>query len=367
MYVFDPTPEQQMLVETVHRFAEQKLRPAFREAEERKQIPTNLVQTGWELGLLPGSIDAQYGGFGEYSALTSALYLEEFGWGDVGISLHLLTPNLAGLPLALFGTKEQKEHYLPLFCGETFPKATAAIIEPVLQFDPADLATTAEREGDGYVLNGRKTFVPLAREAELFLIYARENNLTQVFLAPHDTPGLTVGEPVKMMGAQAQATYHLRLENVRVPGAGSLAARLGGTRGIRLNRMLTVSRISLGALAVGQARAAYEYALQYAKERVAFGEPIAQRQSIAFLLANMRIELEAARLMVWEAAYLFDQREDASKAAYLAKQVTDKMVLEVTDGAVQVLGGHGYVRDHPVELWLRNGRGFAAWDGLVMG
>jgi alkylation response protein AidB-like acyl-CoA dehydrogenase len=367
MYAFDPTSEQQMLVETVHRFAEQKLRLAFREAEERKQIPTNLVQTGWELGLLPGSIDAQYGGFGEYSALTSALYLEELGWGDVGVSLHLLTPNLAGLPLALFGTKEQKEHYLPLFCGETFPRATAAIIEPVLQFDPADLATTAEREGDGYVLNGRKTFVPLAREAELFLIYARENNLTQGFLAPYDTPGLTVGEPVKMMGAQALATYHLRLENVRVPVAGDLGARLGGTRGIRLNRMLTVSRISLGALAVGQARAAYEYALQYAKERVAFGEPIAQRQSIAFLLANMRIELEAARLMVWEAAYLFDQREDASKAAYLAKQVADKMVLEVTDGAVQVLGGHGYVRDHPVELWLRNGRGFAAWDGLVMG
>jgi alkylation response protein AidB-like acyl-CoA dehydrogenase len=367
MYAFEMTSEQQMLVETVHRFAEQKLRPAFRQAEEQKQISDRLVQTGWELGLLPGSIDAQYGGFGEYSALTSALYLEELGWGDVGISLHLLTPNLVGVPLALFGTKEQKERYLPRFAGEAFPKATAAIVEPVLQFDPADLATTAEREGDEYVLNGNKTFVPLAHRAELFLIYARENNLTQAFLAPHDTPGLTVGEPIKMMGAQALATHHLHLENVRVPGAGALSARLGGTRGIRLNRFLTVSRISLAALAVGQARAAYEYALQYAKERVAFGEPIAQRQSIAFLLANMRIETEAARLMLWEAAYLFDQGEDASKAAYLAKQVADKMVLEVTDGAVQVLGGHGYVRDHPVELWLRNGRGFAAWEGSAVG
>jgi alkylation response protein AidB-like acyl-CoA dehydrogenase len=120
-------------------------------------------------------------------------------------------------------------------------------------------------------------------------------------------------------------------------------------------------------MAVGQARAAYEYALKYSKERTAFGEPIAQRQSIAFLLANMRIEIEAARLMVWEAAYRFDQREDATRAAMIAKQYADKMVLEVTDGAVQVLGGHGYVRDHPVELWLRNGRGFAMWDGLVMG
>lgn len=363
MFSFDPTSEQKMLVETVHRFAEQKLRPAFRPAEESKEIPVPLVQTGWELGLLPGSIDAQYGGFGEYSALTSALYLEELGWGDVGISLHLLTPNLVALPLALFGTKEQKAEHLPRFCDETFPKATAAIIEPTIQFDPAELATTAEREGSGYVLNGKKTFVPLAQEAELFLVYAREGGITQAFLVPGATPGLTVGERVKMMGAQALATYQLHLENVRVP----LQNRLGGTRGIRLNRLLTLSRLSLAALAVGQARAAYEYALAYAKERVAFGEPIAQRQSIAFMLANMRIEIEAARLMLWEAAYHLDQGEDASKGAYLAKQYADKMVLETTDGAVQVLGGHGYVRDHPVELWLRNGRGFAVWEGLVVG
>jgi acyl-CoA dehydrogenase len=363
MYSFDMTSEQKMLVETVHRFAEQKLRPAFRQTEESKAIPPALVQTGWELGLLPGSIDAQYGGFGEYSALTSALYLEELGWGDVGISLHLLAPNLVGIPLALLGTKEQKERHLPLFCGETFPKATAAIIEPVIQFDPADLATTAEKVAGSYVLNGKKSFVPLAQGAELFLIYAQENGVTQAFLVPGDTPGLVVGDRIKMMGAQALATYHLQLEDARVPAEN----RLGGTRGIRLNRLLTVSRIGLAALAVGQAKAAYEYALQYAKERFAFGEPIAHRQSIAFMLANMRIEIEGARLMVWEAAWQFDRGEDATKSAFLAKQYADKMVLEVTDGAVQVLGGHGYVRDHPVELWLRNGRGFATWDGFVMG
>jgi acyl-CoA dehydrogenase len=312
---------------------------------------------------LPGSIDARYGGFGDYSALTSALCLEELGWGDVGVTLHLLTPNLVALPLALFGSTDQKERYLPRFCEEQFPNATAALIEPVIQFDPAALTTTAVKAGDTYCLHGKKSFVPLAREAELFLVYAQENGLTQAFLVPGDAAGLTVGERVKMMGAQALATYPLRLEGVRVP----VQHRLGGPRGIRLNRLLTVSRISLAALAVGQARAAYDYALAYAKERVAFGEPIAHRQSIAFLLANMRIEIECARLMTWEAAWQFDQGEDATKAAVLAKQYADKMVLEVTDGAVQVLGGHGYVRDHPVELWLRNGRGFATWDGMVMG
>lgn len=363
MYSFDMTAEQKMLVETVHRFAEQKLRPAFRQAEETRSVPRPLIQSGWELGLLPGSIAADYGGFGDYSALTSALYLEELGWGDVGLSLHLLTPNLVALPIALFGSKEQKERYLNRFCAEAFPKATAAIVEPVYQFDPAELATTAVKTGNEYVISGQKTFVPLAETAELFLVYARENGLTQAFLVTADMPGVQIGARVSMMGVNALATYAVHFAGVRV----SAEQRLGGLRGLRLNRLLTLSRLSLAALAVGQARAAYEYAANYAKERTAFGEPIAQRQSIAFMLANMRIEIEGARLMLWEAAYQFDQGEDASKAAYLAKQYTDKMVLEVTDGAVQVLGGHGYVRDHPVELWLRNGRGFATWEGLVIG
>ncbi|MFN8446593.1 MAG: acyl-CoA dehydrogenase family protein [Caldilineaceae bacterium] len=363
MYSFDLTKEQKMLVDTVHRFAEKQMRPLFRQAEESRAIPSKLIQMGWELGLLPGSIDAEYGGFGEYSALTSALYLEELGWGDVGISLHLLTPNLVALPIALFGSRDQKASYLVNFCAEKFPKATAAIIEPVYHFDPAQLATTATKEEEEYVISGRKTYVPLAKAAELFLVYAQENGLTQAFLVPANLPGVKVGERVTLMGARALEVYTVDFENVRVPAT----SRLGGRKGIRVQQLLTVSRIALAALAVGQAQAAHEYALNYAKERTAFGEAIAQRQSIAFMLANMRIEIEATRLMVWEAAYKFDQGEDATKAAVLAKQYADKMVLEVTDAAVQVLGGHGYVREHPVELWLRNGRGFAMWDGMAMG
>jgi alkylation response protein AidB-like acyl-CoA dehydrogenase len=362
MYSFDMTAEQKMLIETVHRFAKQKLRSTYREAETARAIPAEVIQMGWELGLLPGSIDPAYSGFGDYSTLTSALYLEELGWGDVGISLHLLTPNLFAIPVSLFGTPEQKERYLPGFCTETFPRATAALFEPVFQFDPADLATTATRDGESYVLAGAKTLVPLAGDAELFLVYANESDMTQAFVVPRSTPGLHVGEPVTMMGVHALDAYTVTLEGVRVPRQN----RLGGHKGIRLERLLTVGRIGLAALAVGQARAAHEYALAYAKEREAFGEPIAHRQSIAFMLANMRIEIEATRLLCWEAAYKFDHQEDANKSALLARQYADKMVLEVTDGAVQVLGGHGYVKDHPVELWLRNGRGFATWDGLVM-
>ncbi|HAJ38548.1 MAG TPA: acyl-CoA dehydrogenase [Chloroflexi bacterium] len=362
MYSFDMTSEQKMLVDTVRRFAEKNLRAVYREAEESKHIPEKVVQTGWELGLLPGFIDAQYGGYGEYSALTSALYLEEMAWGDLGITLHLLTPNLFAIPIAQFGNDKQKEQYLARFCGDAFPRATAALVEPVIQFDPAELQTTAVKEGENFVINGKKTYVPLAKQAEIFLVYAQENGATQAFIVPADTPGIKIGKRVKLMGIQALEMYEVEFENVTVPKAN----RLGGLKGIRIQKLLTLSRITLAALAVGLARAAYEYALAYAKERVAFGEPIAHRQSIAFMLANMRIEIEATRLMVWEAAYKFDNGEDAAKSAQLAKQYADKMVLEVTDGAVQVLGGHGYIREHPVELWLRNGRGFVTMDGAVV-
>lgn len=362
MYSFDMTSEQKMLVDTVRRYAEKNLRAVYREAEESKHVPEKVVQTGWELGLLPGFIDAQYGGYGEYSALTSALYLEEMAWGDLGITLHLLTPNLFAIPIAQFGSDKQKEQFLTMFCGDSFPRATAALVEPAVQFDPAELQTTAVKQGDNFVINGKKTYVPLANKAEWFLVYAQESGTTQAYIVPADTPGIKIGKRVKLMGVQALEMYEVEFENVAVPKAN----RLGGLKGIRIQKLLTLSRITLAALSVGVARAAYEYALAYAKDRVAFGEPIAHRQSIAFMLANMRIEIEATRLMVWEAAYKFDTGEDAAKAAYLAKSYADKMVLEVTDHAVQVLGGHGYIREHPVELWLRNGRGFVTMDGAVV-
>jgi alkylation response protein AidB-like acyl-CoA dehydrogenase len=362
MYSFELTSEQKMLVDTVHRFAEQRMRKVYREAEESHEVPKATVQMGWELGLLPGSIQADYGGFGEYSALTSALYLEELGWGDVGITLQMLTPNLFAIPIALFGSRQQKEEHLSRFCDDEFPKATAAIIEPVYQFDPAALATTAEKSEDGYLIHGMKTFVPLASDADTFLVYASEGGVTQAYIVPASSAGVHVGDRVMMMGAHALPVFNVSFDNVVVPKAN----RLGGLKGIRIQQLLTVSRITLAAMAVGQARAAYEYALAYSKDRQAFGEPIAHRQSIAFMLANMRIELDSTRLMVWEAAFKFDSQEDATKAAVLAKSYADKMVMEVTDGALQVLGGHGYVRDHPVELWLRNGRGFTAWEGLII-
>jgi alkylation response protein AidB-like acyl-CoA dehydrogenase len=362
MISFDLTEEQRMITDTVREFALEQMRKVYRECDENESIPDEVVQAGWELGLVPVHIPEAYGGFGEHSAVTGALVAEELAWGDLAIAMQILCPALVAFPILMYGTEEQKTRYLPIFCEERYRPATAALIEPRVHFDPNDLITTAQPDGDVYVLNGQKCYVPLAAEADLILVYAALDGATQGFLVEKGTPGLEIGEREKNMGVKALNTYEITLKGCRVPREN----RLGGEAGCDFSRLLNHSRVALAAMAVGVARAAYEYAREYAKERVQFGEPIAHRQAIAFMLAEMAIEVDATRLMTWEAAWKLDRGEDATKEAYLAKLYADDMVLKVTDGAVQVLGGHGYFRDHPVELWLRNGRGFVTFDGMAM-
>ncbi len=363
MISFEPTEEQQMIIDAVKRFAEREIRTVYRECDEEGHIPDEVIHKGWELGLIPGGIPEGYMGFAEeHSALTGALFAEELAWGDLSIALHMLTPGLVAYPILLCGTEEQKETYLPQFCDERFKHATAALIEPSIQFDPQALQTTAILDGDTYVLEGRKAYVPLAADADLILIYATEDGTTQGFLVEKGTTGLEIGEREKNMGIKALATYELTLNACRVPRAN----KLGGEAGCDFDRLMAYSRVATSAMAVGVARASYEYALEYAKQREAFGEPIASRQAIAFMLAEMATDIDATRLMVWEAAWRLDKGKDATKEAYLAKMFGDDMVLRVTDGGVQVLGGYGYIREYPVELWLRNGRGFPTFDGLAM-
>jgi acyl-CoA dehydrogenase len=363
MISFTPTDEQQLIIETVRRYAAERLRPLAHDADETGTTPPEIITRGWDLGLLPSAIPEQYGGFGEaHSALTGALAAEELSHGDLAMALYLLTPNLFGIPVLHCGTEEQKQQWLPRLTDAAFVPYTAALVEPRWDFDPHALHTTAEREMDAYVLNGHKAYVPLAADARAFLVYAREGGATQAFIVEKGAGGLTVLERERHMGLRALPTYEVRLEDVRVP----LAARLGGDGGCNAELLLNYSRVALAALAVGVARGAFEYARDYAKQREAFGRPIAQFQAIAFMLAEMAIELDAARTMTWEAAWMLDQGKQATRAAALAKQYADDAVLFVADRAVQTLGGHGYIREHPVERWLREGRGFSTFLGLAM-
>jgi acyl-CoA dehydrogenase len=362
MISFSLTEEQQMLVDAVNRYAEREMRQTFRESDEQGQLAQGLVERGWELGLTPSNIPETFGGFGQHAGLNGVLYAEELGWGDLATAMALMSPNLVAIPVLEFGTEQQQQNILPHFCGTEFVPATAALIEPNIRYDPGNLQTRATLKNGGYVLDGRKAYVPLAAEARLILVYATQEGQTQGFVVEAGAEGLAIGQREQNMGLKALPTYELTLDGVRV-GA---ECKLGGSNGIEFGRLQNYSRVALAALAVGVARGSYEYALEYAKNREAFGESIASRQAIAFLLAEMAIDIDAARLMTWEAAWKLDQGQDATAEAYLAKQFADEMVLRVTDAGVQILGGHGYIRDYPVELWLRNGRGFATFDGMAM-
>jgi alkylation response protein AidB-like acyl-CoA dehydrogenase len=362
MYSFEPSDDQKTLVEAVHRFAARELRPAMRSADEAADLPGGITGAGWELGLLPGSLPERFGGFGARSAVTGVLSAVYLSWGDLAGALAVLAPNLVALPVLLCGSDEQKAELLPLFTGDAYVGGSAALMEPRIGFDPARLQTRAERRGDTYVLSGRKTNVLWAGEDDWMLVYAALDGLTQAFLVRGRSPGLLMGDRERNMGLHALPLHALELRDCVVPAR----QRLGGEEGADLAPVIAASQVAWAALAVGVGRAACEYALEYAKTRKAFGEAIAQRQSIAFMLAEMATEVEAARLLVWEAAWLLDEGRDASKAAYLARNLADDMALMVADRAVQVLGGHGYIRDYPVELWLRNARGFAVLDGLAV-
>jgi acyl-CoA dehydrogenase len=226
------------------------------------------------------------------------------------------------------------------------------------------LKTTALSTGDQYVLNGEKFCVPFAKEAGVFLVYANLDNQTQGFIVPKDTAGMFVSEERgKLMSLNAFPLYQVKLDNVKVPTSN----RLGGISGHDFEPILASMRVAQAAAATGVAKAAFEYSRDYAKEREAFGVKIAQKQSVAFMLAEMRTELEAVRLLTWEAAWKLDSgKNDRFRDAYLASLAAMDMVMMVTDRAVQILGGHGYIREHPVEMWMRNGRGFGMYTGFAM-
>jgi alkylation response protein AidB-like acyl-CoA dehydrogenase len=350
-------------VKLVKQFATDEMRKIYRECDENSEIPGHIIDTAWAMGLVSSGIPEEYGGpGGEHSALTGALIAEELAWGDLSMAMHILCPALVVYPILEMGTEEQKKKYLPAFCEDKFKAASAALTEPRFEFDPSSLTTTANLKDGSYALKGQKCYVPLAADADPLLVYAALKGNSCCYIVEKGTKGLEIGEREKNMGIRALATYELSLKNCSV----SKENRLGGDKGFDFVRILNCSRVALSAMAVGVARAAFEYSRDYAKERFAFGEPIASRQAIAFMLAEMAIEVDATRLMTWEAGWKLDRKEEATKEASLVKAYADDMVLMVTDRAVQILGGHGYIREHPVELWLRNGRGFATFDGMAI-
>lgn len=368
MAEFTLDEDQQQIQDMARKFAANELRPIARDCDEAAEFPPDILDKVWELGICANSIPETYGGYElGRSSLTSAIMVEELAWGDVNLTLAAMSPLLMMIPILEFGTDEQKQEWLPKFCGEKFFPCTAALMEPRIAFDPLELQTTAETKGDQIVINGVKCMVPMADSAEHILVYAlasggNGSSSIKAIIVDKNTPGMTIGEREQNLGLNALPLFSITFENCSVPATRCI----GGESGIDFGKLLNLSKVNLSAMAVGVSRASLEYALEYAKERIAFGEPIACRQSIAFMLADAAIEVDAMRLMAWKAAWRLDRNEDATKEAGLAKMYSGEQTMKVVDYGVQILGGHGYIREHPVEMWLRNGRGFAIIEGLAI-
>lgn len=361
MYSFEPNEEQQMLVDAVGKFAVNDLRVSAHDAEENREFPAKLINKGWELGFLQASVPESYGGFGDRSAVTGVLAVEEMAYGDLAGALAVMTPSLFATPLLLGGSEEQKQEYLPGIVAGNWAPYTAALIEFNFDFDPNALQTTARANGSDYILNGEKVFVPFAKNSEAMIVYANLDGKTQGFIVAKNAAGLSISaEREKLMGLNALPVYRVKLEDVT-------ARRLGGASGHDFALILSAMRVALAAAAVGVSRSALDYAKAYAKDRDAFGVKIAQKQAIAFFLAEMATDIEAMRILNWEAAWKLDNhKDDAHVSAYLAQTGAADMAMMVTDRGVQIYGGHGYIRENPVELLLRNGRGFAMLLGLAI-
>ena len=361
MIDFEPSEEQQLIVDTVRQFAEQEIRPVARECDEAGKLSDAVLTQAHELGLVANGLPEPFGGGGERSALTGALIAEELAWGDLSLAVAILSPGLIALPVAEFGSQAQQQAILPRYLSDRFVPGALALQEPRFGSDPFRPTASARRDGDHYVLDGEKALVPWIDGDDLVLVFADEDGTPQGFLVPREAEGLRTSRE-QNMGLQALPMAQLSLSGVRVP----LAARLGEEAGCDLRRIVAQGRAALAAAGVGVARATFEVARDYAKEREAFGVKIAQKQAIAFKLADMAIEIDAARLLTWEAAWRLDQGEDALRESTLAIQQVRRIALDASDGSVQVFGGYGYIRDYLPEMHLRNARGLAVLEATAL-
>jgi alkylation response protein AidB-like acyl-CoA dehydrogenase len=358
MIDFTPTEEQALIAATVREFAAKELRPLARKCEEARSLPPEVLARAHELGLVASALPEALGGGGARSAITNVLIAEELAWGDLALGLAALSPALGALPALDFGDEAQQRALLPAFLGDAFAPGALAVAEPRIGSDAFRPATTARREGAEYALDGAKCLVPWLPGGANVIVTASEGGAASAFVVPRSVAGLSASLDATM-GVSALPLADLTLRGVRVPASSRLAR-------FDVRALVARGRTALAACGVGVARAAFEVARDYAKEREAFGTKIAQKQAIAFMLANMAIEIDAARLLVWEAAFQLDQGGDALREATLAINQVKRIALDAADGAVQVFGGHGYIREYLPELHLRNARGLAAFECIAL-
>jgi alkylation response protein AidB-like acyl-CoA dehydrogenase len=358
------TDEQQMVRDMAQRFAREVLRPAAAKADETCAPNEDFESQLGELGLGQLAIPEQLGGTAsEASVVTGALLAEDLAYGDLGLALAALAPIGVANALVRWGSTEQQNKYLPAFAEARPPRAAVAIAEPRPLFDPNELRTRATIDGDGFLIKGEKALVPLAENSELLLVGASlVGKGPRVFVVERGTQGVQIiADPA--LGARGASLGRIVFDDVRLPSHAILG---DGVDVCDFSELIDLSRIGLCALAVGTAQAVLDYVIPYCNERSAFGEPISHRQAVAFMIANLAIEIEAMRLLTWRAASRAEQGLSFHREAYLARVLCGEKCMEIGSNGVQLLGGHGYIKDHPVERWYRDLMTITALEGGVL-
>jgi acyl-CoA dehydrogenase len=364
---FALTPEQQELKAWAHGFAEREIRPVAAHYDETEEMPWDVLKAAARAGLLSVAIPEEYGGAGLSGILDQLVVNEELFWGCAGIATAMGGVGLAALPIMEMGSEEQKRQWLPRFTDPDQPRLGAmCLTEPGAGSDVVSMTTQAIKKGDRYILRGTKTFITNGGIADVYVVFAKTDPAggyggVSAFILDGTTPGVRGGKKFKKLGLRASHTAEVHFDDVEVPEENRLgpenAAFLGAMK------MLEHSRPSVAIAAVGVARAAYEYALQYAKEREQFGRPIFHNQSISFMLTEMLTKIDAARLLAHRAAWLADHGQPCSLEGSMAKAYAGDMAMQVATDAVQILGGYGYMREYPVEKWFRDAKIMSIYEG----
>jgi alkylation response protein AidB-like acyl-CoA dehydrogenase len=363
LFDLTPTEEQRLIRDTVAEFAAEQLRPIAADADAKCEAPQGLLGMAAELGIMAIGVPEELGGIGtERSAVTNVLVAEALAHGDLGLAVACLAPAAVSTALVLWGDEEQQATYIPPFVGKNVPAAALAVQEPQPLFDPFSLCTKAYRTSGGFVLSGVKSLVPRAGAAELFIVGADlDGRGPALFLVESGGAGLGI-EAEPGMGLRAAETGRLVLDRVSVP-AGAL---LGAGQSTVYSECVRLARLGWCALAVGTGQAVLDYVIPYVNGRVAFGEPVSHRQGVAFKVADIGIELEGMRLVTLRAASRVEQGKPYAREVALARKLCADKGMAIGSDGVQLLGGHGYVKEHPVERWYRDLRAIGLMEGAVL-
>jgi acyl-CoA dehydrogenase len=358
------TDEQKDLREMAHNFAEKEIRPVAWDYDRDSTWPQDIIEKAWEVGLMNTHIPEEYGGPG-LDYLSGCIIEEEMGWGCSGIGTSLMCNGLATSPIVIGGSEEVKKKYLGMLTEE--PKlASFCLTEPDAGSDVSGMRTTAVKMGDEYVINGSKCFITNGGYADYYTVYAKTDKDAghkgiSAFVVDRDLDGVSVDKKEDKLGQRASNTATISFSDVRVPAGNMLGEE---NHGFKLAMMtLDRTRPGVAAMAVGIARAAFEFATEYSKERVQFGVPIAMHQAIQFMIADMATKIEAARLLVWQSGVLLDQGKRNTLASSHAKRFAADTAMEVTVDAVQVYGGYGFIKEYPVEKLMRDAKIMQLYEG----